>query len=541
MILSILATVAVLAAIVVMLSALVFAETVLVYIALGLGATSVILLIGALVQQRSGTTGPEPELSGTDGLGKSSVPVTQTGSLVRGATVVGSMPDTAEPEDSRRVPAPASEPVRDASASGTDTVEVEEETEYGEPEYEVPRWQTPTQGDRPDPGGVHVPAHEGTPEEETTPAPAAPAGASAFDDEEVPFSSSVRAAEAGREENGHLLRNRDLADTEPVPEPDEGQTSAPEQVEPEEAPATAPTPDNDDGGPVGEDGTDDPRAEVLEDEEPAEEALEPAADLAEAAPELSDASDEGSEDGNASTEDEVPAEGVRSFDEDAESATDDGADTEDPGAEAELGVPVEEEAAEGPAPVDDTGGADEDEGVLEARAESADTDIDDEIDDGTGAGVAEAELGAPVEEEAAEDPAPVDGTDSADTVEETDGDPESEEEQDVPGDGTVSTDAEVSSEREPAGDGAPASATEAEGPDAEESGDPGREPEDEPSAEEAAGDGTDDERATDDAENVPDDNAGEHAVAYAIIVDSDRDPADQETETVGAEDSGSSR
>ncbi|WP_020380407.1 hypothetical protein [Nocardiopsis xinjiangensis] len=439
MILSILATVAVLAAIAVMLSALVFAETVLVYIALGLGATSVLLLVGALVQQRSGTTGPEPELSGTDGLGKSSVPVTQAGALATGATAMDSVPDTAEPEDSRRVPAPASEPVRDVSVPGTDTVE--EGTEYGDPEYEVPRWQTPTQGDRPAPDRGHVPAPEECTDEERTSAPAATAGASVFDDEEVPFSNSVREAEAESEESGDPSWNfPPVADTVP----DEEQTSAPEQAEPEEAPATARDPGTDDGEPVNEDGTDASGAEALEDDEPAE-ALEdegPATELSgpreDADPELTSDTVDGV------SEDDRPAESVRSSDEDRGTATEVEPDTEGP-AEAEDGQDVPE--------------------------------------DGTAS--AEAGTEEPLERESADD------------------------------------------------DPVPA-------PEAGQDEEPGQATEDGPSVDGTAAEDSDAEQVPADADTgTPEDEAGEHAVAYAVIVDSD--PAARETDTVSAEDPGSSR
>ena len=136
MILSILATVAVLAAIAVIAAALVFAETALVYIALGLGALSVLLLLGALLQGRFGAGGKDT--TRTDGLGKSSVPAVPT--AVPGPTW--------ESEQPGRVPAPALESVRDTP--------VPEQRPWGEepqeePEFDVPRWETPTKGDWPEP------------------------------------------------------------------------------------------------------------------------------------------------------------------------------------------------------------------------------------------------------------------------------------------------------------------------------------------------------------------------------------------------------
>ena len=535
MILSILATVAVLAAIVVMLSALVFAESVLVYIALGLGATSVLLMIGALVQQRSGTTGPEPEFSGTDGLGKLSVPVTQARALATGATAVGSMPDTDESEDSRRVPAPANGPVRDASVPGTGTVE--EDIDHGEPEYEVPRWKTPTQGDWPDPVRTHVPAPEESPEEETPPAPAAPAGASAFDDEEVSFPSSVRTAEAERGESDHLSWSYDpVASTDPGSEPDEDQTSAPEPVEPEEAPATARTPDTDDGGPDHEDGTDETAAGTLEsagadapepavdladedsesaeepaaveDEEPEQEPAEaqetesgdePDIELSEteedADPGLaSDPVDEDSADETISIEDESPVESVTSSDEDREPETDEEADTE-------TLAEVEAEAVEDTE--DETGSA------LESEEEP--------------------DVEAPVEEPAGE-PVPADEADGEDTVEEPEVDLGSEVEQGALEGGAVSA---VTGGEDPSDDvleegGDPAPDADADQPEAEQD-------EDVETAD------TDDERVSEEADKTREDDAGEHAVAYAVIVDTDHDSAGREAAPVGAEDPGSSR
>ena len=125
MILSVLASIAVLAAIAVIAAALVFAETTLVFIALGLAGASALLLVGALIQGRA-------TAARTDGLGKSSVPAAVH-------TV---------PEYSGRVPAPAPEPVREFRDRA------EEDSGSGEPEYDLPRWQTPTAGDRPEPHTV---------------------------------------------------------------------------------------------------------------------------------------------------------------------------------------------------------------------------------------------------------------------------------------------------------------------------------------------------------------------------------------------------
>ncbi|WP_159941161.1 hypothetical protein [Nocardiopsis sp. FR6] len=144
MILSILATVAVLAAIAVIAAALVLAETVLVYVALGLAGLSVLLLLGALVQGRFGGTGPDR--TGTDGLGKSSVRATTApaAAATPGAHV--------EPEHSGRVPAPASGPVRRVPAPEHPPwpAPAADDSGPGEPEYEVPRWETPTADEWPE-------------------------------------------------------------------------------------------------------------------------------------------------------------------------------------------------------------------------------------------------------------------------------------------------------------------------------------------------------------------------------------------------------
>ncbi|MEU3307282.1 hypothetical protein [Nocardiopsis sp. NPDC006832] len=127
---------AVLAAIAVIAAALVFAETALVYIALGLGALSVLLLLGALLQGRFGADGRDT--ARTDGLGKSSVPA-----------VPAAAPDpTWESGRSGSVPAPAEESVRDTPVP--DARPWGEEPQE-EPEFDVPRWETPTKGDWPEP------------------------------------------------------------------------------------------------------------------------------------------------------------------------------------------------------------------------------------------------------------------------------------------------------------------------------------------------------------------------------------------------------
>ncbi|PWV54557.1 hypothetical protein [Nocardiopsis sp. L17-MgMaSL7] len=165
MILSLLATVAVLAALVVIAAALVLAEPTLVYFALGLGGLSVLLLLGALIQGRFG--GSSSDTARTDGLGKSSVPV------VAAASAAGAVPGTQwEPEHSGRVPAPAAQPVRESAVTepsvptghevgGPRAVAAEENEE--EAEFEVPRWQTPTMGSWPEP--VVEPEAEPKPEE----------------------------------------------------------------------------------------------------------------------------------------------------------------------------------------------------------------------------------------------------------------------------------------------------------------------------------------------------------------------------------------
>ncbi|MFE3457254.1 hypothetical protein ACFXKD_06885 [Nocardiopsis aegyptia] len=152
MILSILATVAVLAAIATIAAALLLAETTLVYFALGLGGISVLLLLAALIQGGIRAAGQDRTRTGTDGLGKSSVPaVASTAATPPGAHH--------GPEDSGRVPAPAHGPVRDSVVS-----------EHGSTGF------TPVTGDwpetatgSPDPDPARPHGHR--PAEDTRPAP----------------------------------------------------------------------------------------------------------------------------------------------------------------------------------------------------------------------------------------------------------------------------------------------------------------------------------------------------------------------------------
>ncbi|MEU1898730.1 AAA family ATPase [Nocardiopsis dassonvillei] len=144
---------AVLTAIAVIVAALVFAETVLVYVALGLAGVSVLLLLGALLQGRSGGGGGPDR---TDGLGKASVPV-------MAATAASAVPIAhVESENPGRVPAPASEPVREPHVPERPAwpTPVAEDAGHGEPEYDVPRWQTPTAHDWPEPDTA---AHDAAP------------------------------------------------------------------------------------------------------------------------------------------------------------------------------------------------------------------------------------------------------------------------------------------------------------------------------------------------------------------------------------------
>ncbi|WP_249351986.1 AAA family ATPase [Nocardiopsis akebiae] len=144
---------AVLTAIAVIVAALVFAETVLVYVALGLAGVSVLLLLGALLQGRSGGGG-RPDR--TDGLGKASVPV-------MAATAASAVPIAhVESENPGRVPAPVAEPVREPHVPERPAwpTPAAEDSGHGEPEYDVPRWQTPTAHDWPEPDTA---AHDAAP------------------------------------------------------------------------------------------------------------------------------------------------------------------------------------------------------------------------------------------------------------------------------------------------------------------------------------------------------------------------------------------
>nr|WP_237683747.1 hypothetical protein [Nocardiopsis sinuspersici] len=136
------------AAIAVIAAALVLAETVLVYVALGLAGISVLLLLGALVQGRSG--GDDPDRFGTDGLGKASVHTEPAYAAAQGTHV--------EPEHSGRVPAPVSGPVRELPLQERHSwpAPASDDSGHEEPEYDVPRWQTPTANDWPEPDTVAV-------------------------------------------------------------------------------------------------------------------------------------------------------------------------------------------------------------------------------------------------------------------------------------------------------------------------------------------------------------------------------------------------
>ncbi|WP_223839306.1 AAA family ATPase [Nocardiopsis deserti] len=158
---------AVLTAIAVIVAALVFAETLLVYVALGLAGVSVLLLLGALLQGRSGSGG-RPDR--TDGLGKASVPV-------MAATAAAAVPTAhVESENPGRVPAPASEPVREPHATERPVwpTPAAEDAGHGEPEYDVPRWQTPTAHDWPEPDTAAHDAAPSAPFAEPSPSWAAP-------------------------------------------------------------------------------------------------------------------------------------------------------------------------------------------------------------------------------------------------------------------------------------------------------------------------------------------------------------------------------
>ena len=253
MILSILATVAVLAAIAVIAAALVLAETTLVYIALGLGGLSVLLLLGALLQGRFGKDGPGTVRTG--GLGKSSVPMT-TGP---GAGIAPG--PVWEQEPTGRVPAPAEPPVRVTPVGETfETHRTDDGAE--DPEFEIPRWETPTAGDRTEPVmAARTPPHTETPT----------AGDDARD--ETTFAPEATTAEEEREEHEDLVKAEpeEGSASEPVEEPttvtEPEEASTPVEPEPETVTAVE--------EPVGEPGPA-PVAEVREDidrresEEPSE-------------------------------------------------------------------------------------------------------------------------------------------------------------------------------------------------------------------------------------------------------------------------------
>ncbi|GHC88485.1 hypothetical protein GCM10007079_33490 [Nocardiopsis terrae] len=222
MILSLLATVAVLAAIAVIAAALVLAETTLVYVALGLGGLSVLLLLGAIIQGRFG--GARADTERTDGLGKASVPV-------EAATAVGTAPARAwEPEESRRAPAPADQPVRESAVSEQPVSDrnrtVADETEE-EAEFEIPRWQTPTVGSWPEPAlrdeapvGADTPADAWPETVENGPEP----GATPAEDtsvEETPAPGETSADEDREEGPGEEPAAHGAEETGDASEPDD--------------------------------------------------------------------------------------------------------------------------------------------------------------------------------------------------------------------------------------------------------------------------------------------------------------------------------
>ena len=237
MILSLLAIVAVLAALAVIAAALVLAEPNLVYIALGLGGLSVLLLLGAMVQGRSSGARPDTESDAerTDGLGKSSVPV-----MAAAAAGTVAAPRW-EPEESGRVPAPAEQPVRESAPSEQRVERVAEhpvspghpapvseprpaaaEESEEETEFEVPRWQTPTSGNWPE--------AVAEPDSEPEAATGEPAGAELPEAEPV----AARSEPAGADAPAEGAEERAEAESSPEPEAE----AAPEP-EREEAPAEA--------------------------------------------------------------------------------------------------------------------------------------------------------------------------------------------------------------------------------------------------------------------------------------------------------------
>src|SRR5699024_11999344 len=102
----------------------------------------VLLLLGALIQGRVGEDETARERSGTDGLGKSSVPTAVSSSQ----EAVASMPrEDVGPEHIGRAPASVPEPVRETVVSNTSA----EEPWSEESEFEVPRWKIPSRGECP--------------------------------------------------------------------------------------------------------------------------------------------------------------------------------------------------------------------------------------------------------------------------------------------------------------------------------------------------------------------------------------------------------
>ncbi|MFI6576575.1 hypothetical protein ACIBFB_12285 [Nocardiopsis sp. NPDC050513] len=272
---------AVLAAIAVMAAALLLAETTLVYVALGLGAVSALFLVGAVVQGRFGGGAPNRERSGTDGLGKSSVPATTPARHERA-------------EEPGRAPAPAYTPVREVSVpveSGHGAGPVVEGTGPEEPEFEVPRWETPavaawpvpdTADSEPEPSrgerstAVETPGRDESPAPEAAPPPpetgAEPApeppgeeDASARFSYRIPaFSRTVEDDPATEREETSAPDETVAAVPEPgdTPDPSDGATAGHDEPEPtDDAPdadedalqvadATAPDDASTDGAPT---------------------------------------------------------------------------------------------------------------------------------------------------------------------------------------------------------------------------------------------------------------------------------------------------
>ena len=192
MILSILATVAVLAAIATIAAALFLAETTLVYFALGLGGISVLLLLAALIQGAVRAGSRDRKRTGTDGLGKSSVPAVDS----TAATPPGAH---SGPEDSGRAPAPARQPVRDSVVS-----------EHGSTGF------TPVTGDWPETATGSLdpdPArpYDHVPTEDVRPAP-----------EPEPF--DYRIPHQGRAEDHLWAAEPQEPDTAPEPRPQDAQS-----------------------------------------------------------------------------------------------------------------------------------------------------------------------------------------------------------------------------------------------------------------------------------------------------------------------------